>query len=107
MSRIFLKEKLTIAHFIGLVLTIIGVIFISKPTVLFPHETTLNSTKQSISSRINCTNTTNCLLVNQNAFNFEDFKPILGVSLALCGSCASGVVYLVLKKVFNFKFLTK
>ena len=38
LSRIFLKEKLTIAHLIGLMLTVMGVIFISKPSVLFSNE---------------------------------------------------------------------
>jgi drug/metabolite transporter (DMT)-like permease len=113
LSRIFLKEKLTIAHFIGLMLTIMGVIFISKPSVLFSNDniiinnddyennnnnnnnnnnTLINNTTFSI---IDCNNSTNCL----KDLNFNDLKPILGVSLALCGSCAGGIVYLVLKKV--------
>jgi drug/metabolite transporter (DMT)-like permease len=107
LSRIFLKEKLTIAHFIGLMLTIMGVIFISKPSVLFSNDNIIinndyennNNNKTLINNKtfsiIDCNNSTNCL----KDLNFNDLKPILGVSLALCGSCAGGIVYLVLKKV--------
>jgi drug/metabolite transporter (DMT)-like permease len=35
LARIFLKEKITLAHFIALILTIIGVLFICKPSFLF------------------------------------------------------------------------
>jgi len=109
LSRIFLKEKLTIAHFIGLMLTIMGVIFISKPSVLFSNDNIIinndyennNNNKTLINNKtfsiIDCNNSTNCL----KDLNFNDLKPILGVSLALCGSCAGGIVYLVLKKVIT------
>ena len=43
LSRIFLKEKLTIAHFSSVILTIIGVILISKPSALFPNDTVKNN----------------------------------------------------------------
>ena len=37
-GRIFLKEKLTLPHFIALILGIIGIVLIAKPTFLFPGE---------------------------------------------------------------------
>lgn len=118
LSRIFLKEKITIAHFIGFVLTVIGVIFISKPAVLFPHHAlakhnqTLNNHLINSNKTIDCgKNATNCLLLNRSnqtdEYDYNEIKPILGVALALCGSCAGGIVYLVLKKVKHNAFILK
>lgn len=109
LSRIFLNEKLTIAHFIGLILTVIGVIFISKPSVFFPHHrprsnSTLNNNNNS--TLLDCTNkngSINCVASEDEVDLFDDFKPILGVIFTLVGSCTSGVVYLVLKKVISKK----
>jgi drug/metabolite transporter (DMT)-like permease len=46
MSRIFLAEKLAFAHLLALLLTILGVGFISKPSFLFQSNpaTPLNQT---------------------------------------------------------------
>ncbi len=107
LSRIFLKEKITIAHFIGFVLTVLGVIFISKPAVFFPHHraASLNQTlnKSFNNKTLDCNkNATNCLPNRSDStaeLDFSELKPMLGVTLALCGSCASGIVYMVLKKV--------
>ena len=43
LSRIFLGEKLTIAQLIGIPITIVGVLFISKPSFLFSYVTAENS----------------------------------------------------------------
>jgi len=63
-SRIFLGEKLTLAHFVAIILTANGILFISKPSFLFNKESTLNSS-----------NFTTTHLVESK---FESFKPILG-----------------------------
>ena len=38
LARIFLSEKLGFTHIIAIILTIVGVIFISKPSILFPRK---------------------------------------------------------------------
>ncbi len=65
-SRIFLGEKLTLAHFVAIILTANGILFISKPSFLFNKESTLNSSNF----------TTTHLVESQS--QSESFKPILG-----------------------------
>lgn len=53
LSRIFLKERLGLAHLFGILLTIFGVVFISKPSFIFGTDSyqllnlTINNTTQS------------------------------------------------------------
>lgn len=79
LARIFLKEKLTIAHIFALILTIIGVILISKPSFIFSfiiknNEIHLNS------SILNLTNSS--LLNNSNSLflNFTNSSLIESIS---------------------------
>ena len=51
LARIVLKEKLTIAHFIALILTVVGIVFISKPTILFPNKPLQPSFKARMQAR--------------------------------------------------------
>jgi drug/metabolite transporter (DMT)-like permease len=38
LSRVLFKEKLTLAHFVAVFLSFVGVILISKPVFLFPRK---------------------------------------------------------------------
>lgn len=64
-ARIFIKEKLMLAHLIALFLTINGIIFISKPPFLFNK---INERNQTI------------LMLNQTTTPhlYEQMKPFLG-----------------------------
>ena len=65
LSRLFLGEKLTIAHLLATILTANGVLFISKPTFLFPkaaHSETSNGTNTTVSAET----------------TFESMAPVLG-----------------------------
>ena len=57
LSRLFLKEKLGVAHVLALLLTVVGVLLIAKPSFLFPpqmlqatHANTANTTISRSSS---------------------------------------------------------
>lgn len=102
LSKIFLKEKLTIAHLIALILTVIGVLFISKPSFLFPKETfMLNSLNMT---NINCTQSqTNCLNTISPSQSYESLKLTIGITLTFLGAFSSSVVFLVIKKLCNSK----
>jgi drug/metabolite transporter (DMT)-like permease len=130
LARIFLNEKITLAHFIALILTVIGVLFICKPSFLFGNQ---NNHLHAKSSSLNsATNLTNCSLGlsnatstvnNSNTSNINatlndctkqkaagilaeinsEVRVAIGISLTFLGAIASSLVYLVLKKLSNSK----
>lgn len=74
MSRIFLKEKLSIAHLIAIFLTINGIIFIAKPTFIFAKF--IPNTEIELATKF--TNET----AQENETDFiTHIKPILGYKL--------------------------
>ena len=89
-ARLFLNEKLTIIHIFALILTVIGVMFISQPTFLFErsHNSSLN---------LNETN-----MQNGSTPTLFDIK-FLGYSLSMVGALSYTVVSIVLKKLANKK----
>ena len=68
LSRLFLGEKLTFAHFLAIVLTANGVMFISKPDFLFPK----------VADEYDSTNQTDSIRPPPVESTFEKIKPILG-----------------------------
>lgn len=90
MSRIFLKEKLTIAHVLSIFLTAIGVIFISKPSFLFDS--------QKMEQFNNYTNTS-----QQDKSTFKDFQVPIGISMTFLAAIFTSVIFLILKKLSNCK----
>jgi drug/metabolite transporter (DMT)-like permease len=44
LSRVLLKEKLSIVHVVAIITTVVGVVFISQPSFIFPNRPELNST---------------------------------------------------------------
>lgn len=93
MARLFLNEKLTFAHLISLILTAIGVLFISKPSFLF-------NTKNS---NLNYNSSNLTLISNKLETNSNSLSTIFGISLTFAGAFSSSLVYLVLKKLSNSK----
>lgn len=91
LARIYLKEKLTLAHFISVLLTIVGVLLISQPSFIFP--TTLGKLNQS-----NITNSTNHL-INSNGMGMNK----IGLIIAICDAFLWSGSQIVLKKLCNKK----
>ena len=106
LARIILKEKLTIAHLIAVLLTVAGVILIAKPAALFGNLTQLNKTALLFSNcSTNETTFLNCSAViesDQNSFNTE-FYTTIGIIIALFCSLCSSTVQILLKKLSTQK----
>ncbi|RNA41329.1 solute carrier family 35 member G1 [Brachionus plicatilis] len=93
LSRIFLKEKLNLAHMLSILLTIIGVLLVSQPSFL----------KQFIYSNFNSTEiylkNSTIGIVSENL----GFRPALGISFGLVAAFFSSLVPLFLKNLSNRK----
>jgi drug/metabolite transporter (DMT)-like permease len=95
-SRIFFKEKLTIAHFIAIILSLNGVLLISQPEILFGKK---NSRSNDL-IQLNLTNQT--VLVDKNNKNsMENLH--YGILLAFFISFMITFVFLLIKKLCNSK----
>ncbi|CAF0959453.1 unnamed protein product [Brachionus calyciflorus] len=90
-SRIFLKEKLTLAHILSIFLTAIGVMFISKPSFLFQIENEILNTSLN--------NDTDFVILETSS----SYKLGMGIAMTFLCSLFTGLVYLVLKKLSNSK----
>ncbi len=111
LSRIFLGEKLTLAHFLAVFLTFNGVLFISKPDFIFKRESLENSSSYNMTT-------------NPDESSLESLKPMLGnylklfsrsacifdssflkkgIFFALVCATSTSNVYLILKKLTNAK----
>jgi drug/metabolite transporter (DMT)-like permease len=94
LCRIFLKEKLTIIHIISFILTVTGIVFISRPTFLFSrYQRQLNLTfNSSLNYEKNKT--------ELNIFN-EELRRYIGVGIVLLTAVTVGVITLIFKKLAN------
>ena len=90
LSRIFLKEKLNLAHLISILLTIIGVILVSQPSFL----------KKYIYSSFNISQV---YLSNSTLSEVDNFYPVMGISFGLMAALFSSMVPLFLKNLSNRK----
>jgi drug/metabolite transporter (DMT)-like permease len=97
LSKIILKEKLSISHMFALIFTLIGVFLIAKPTFLFSkYETQTNESEFSDKNFNNKTdNKSN--VPNMN----ESFKLILGISMVFLAAIFFGTCSIVVKKLCN------
>lgn len=93
-ARIFLKEKLTLVHLLALILTMVGICFITQPSFLFDKSVDL----LMIQNRTNLTNSTLLQIESKNS-NIK----YLGYGLALFGSLSYTVVTISLKELANKK----
>ena len=99
LSRIFMKEKLGIPHIIALVLTIVGVVLISKPSLIFQNNSSLNldmTTNQTLSCKYlndSCKNIVPVVNVN-NDFTFK-----LGIVLIVISALFCGALQIFIKKL--------
>jgi hypothetical protein len=89
LSRMLFKEKLTLAHFVAVFLSFVGVILISKPAFLFPRKksptlnlTSLNNSHMIENCKLESNSSIECLeimasLVAKSAAN-SSFKTYAG-----------------------------
>ena len=97
-ARIFLKEKLTLAHFVSVFLTCTGVLLISQPSFLFICKESFKESFAS-SNESNITNST----------RFQPIKPrfiglnTIGLIVALCDAFLWSGSQIIVKKLCNKK----
>jgi len=108
LGKIFLKEKLTMAHFFGILLTAAGVICITQPSFIFPkhnqNSSLLNSTDNGTTILCNITdNSTGCFQVALAENNPKTAKQRqqyeFGIMLTLIAAFLVSCTYLVIKKL--------
>lgn len=117
LARIFLKEKLTIAHIVALLLTAVGIFLISKPKSLFNEILHLNhaSCNSSELNNANCTHAYHSFnntekTSHQNGHIDTSIYLTLGILLSLCSALANGTVQVkrfkvnLNKQIFNSCF---
>lgn len=93
LSRLFLKEKLTLIHLIVFLFCIFGIIVIARPPYLLRYFV-----KNESNYTLNATNCT-------SKFNFisnEQLDNYIGISLALISALLMGITNLFLKKFATF-----
>lgn len=104
-ARIFLKEKLTIVHLLALILTVLGIIFISQPSFLLNQDKFSNDSQTgayfATPSTFSINSTTSYTALTQ-ANNFT-YRRILGFGLSLTGALSYATVSIILKKLANKK----
>ena len=108
LARIFLKERLTFAHLIAIILTAAGVILIAKPKALFKNLTTQENQTISLNCSLNGTFSfdIDCSSKKSEDANKDLSDPIyttIGILIALgCALCGS-IVQIILKKLSTEK----
>jgi drug/metabolite transporter (DMT)-like permease len=102
LSRIILKEKLSIVHIVAINFTLIGIVFIVKPTSIFGSNTKQNnSSLYNLNSTLS-NNISDNLTMNYTDTNTESLKHmavVFGVSLALVSALLGGFVRILVKKL--------
>ena len=87
-ARIFLKEKLTFAHLISILLTVAGVLLISQPSFLF------NKSSNAKNNNFTSTNST-----HSNRQTFSISLTSLGILIAIFDAFSLGSVQVLIKKL--------
>lgn len=99
LSRIFLKEKLGLQHILALILTISGVLLISKPSFLFQTcKSTAIST--NVSTLLNITNKTSVIIQQHSESNFIF---LMGITFVIVSAIFFGSLNVIVKQLCNFK----
>jgi drug/metabolite transporter (DMT)-like permease len=102
-SRIFFKEKLTIAHIIAILLTVNGIIFISKPSFLFPVVKIIVIDQENATLSMPINQTTTSLIDDSFTETIKSLKPLFGVLFAMGSACGTSAVFFTLKKLTSKK----
>lgn len=120
LARVFLKERLSLGHFVAISLAVVGVILISKPSFIFSSSQETLNCLVVISHDENATTTTTATITSgmnssttgfslppckKAAGNDEDesnsLLTVLGICLTFIGAISTSCVFLVLKKLSN------
>jgi drug/metabolite transporter (DMT)-like permease len=93
LARIFLKEKFGIQHLIALLLSVIGITLMTKPTFIFSKNNSLNDTFNNI------TNDSSSCLVVRGYTKLDTNDRLIGIIFALTGAFSTGAIHVIIKKL--------
>lgn len=103
LAKIFLKEKLTIAHFIGILLTAAGVIFITQPSFIFASNPSISNISLFVCNKtmkrsLNENLSDECAVTKFNKSTKTESTQF-GIVLTLIAAFLVSCTYLVIKKL--------
>ena len=93
MARIFLKEKLGWQHFLALILTLTGILLITKPTFIFKkviHVKNLTNGSDNIDT---------CYVIAHDYAAHGIYDRLIGIGFALIGAFGSAAIHIIIKKL--------
>lgn len=102
LSRIFLKEKLSTCHLVSLVFTVVGVVLILRPTMLFGIETDLEELLDYHST----TGLNNITRIESRYSKEALVGSSIGVSAVVASALFSSISHIIIKKlcIYNIHF---
>lgn len=102
MGRLFLKDKITISHMVALLLTILGVVFILRPTFLFGLEANLEAVFQHniTEHNLNVTGGLNAAADGSSFFS-ESMGNIIGVTFVLMDAFLLSISHVTTRSLAN------
>lgn len=105
MGRFFLKDKITISHMVALLLTILGVVFILRPTFLFGLETNLEAVFQHniTEHNLNVTGALNATADGSVFFFTQSMGNIIGVTFVLMDAFLLSISHVTTRSLANSK----
>ena len=91
MARIFLKEKLGLQHFFAAILTLTGILLITKPTFLF----------KKVNDNVNETNSSNgmCYISVRDYSTHGVYDRLIGIAFAIIGAFGSAAIHVIVRKL--------
>jgi drug/metabolite transporter (DMT)-like permease len=100
LSRVVLGEKMSIVHVVSIFTAVVGIVFISQPSFIFPYQSRAfdDATNQSVYS-----NLSSFTSVNHKKENSSSFNTAIGLMLASFTAFALSGVTVILKKLSTKK----
>ena len=102
LARIFLKEKFNVSHLVSLLLTIGGVLLISKPAFIFSKAKVENHLMFNSSLNISSNITVACQIKESREIT-SGLSQLIGVAFALVGAFGSAAIHIIIKKLCTNK----
>jgi drug/metabolite transporter (DMT)-like permease len=99
LARIFLKEKLTLAHMIALLLTVTGVFLISKPKFIVEAFSNITINDENVYNRSLNLSISQMVPHNPTHYFSKTFYVTLGIVLSLVSALGNSIVQVMLKKL--------
>lgn len=96
LARIFLKEKLTVVHFVTFCLSVVGVLFIAQPRFLFESHIQISVLNETVNA------TDSLIAINANSLiTDKSLATTFGIIFTILAAATVGTSHVILKKLCN------